>query len=158
AAFAAGTAAVPKLDGGTMGRFVATEVSTLADVLLRAADSYPERDALILPNQCATYSALRDGAIRTARSLVALGVRPGEHVGILVPNCVEFAETLLAVALIGAVSVPLNARLKAPEIGYIIGNAELVALITSKHPDDPVDFPALLASAVQAQPVPHLRC
>jgi acyl-CoA synthetase (AMP-forming)/AMP-acid ligase II len=140
-----------------MVNLVVTEVSTLGDVLLRAADSNPERDALILPNQRASYSALRTGAIRTARSLIALGVAPGDHVGVLIPNCVEFAETVLAVALIGAVSVPLNARLKAPEIGYIIRNAELVALITSRHPDDPVDFVALLASASETQPTPRLR-
>jgi acyl-CoA synthetase (AMP-forming)/AMP-acid ligase II len=140
-----------------MANLVVTEVSTLGDVLLRAADSNPERDALILPNQRASYSALRTGAIRTARSLIALGVGPGDHVGVLIPNCVEFAETLLAVALIGAVSVPLNVRLKAPEIGYIIRNAELVALITSRHPDDPVDFVALLASAAETQPTPQLR-
>ena len=140
-----------------MADLVVTEVSTLGDVLLRAADSNPERDALILPNQRASYSALRTGAIRTARSLIALGVGPGDHVGVLIPNCVEFAETLLAVALIGAVSVPLNARLKAPEIGYIIRNAELVALMTSRHPDDPVDFAALLANAAETQPTPRLR-
>lgn len=140
-----------------MANLVATEVSTLGDLLLRSADSYPERDALILPNQRASYSALRNGAIRMARSLIALGVGPGDHVGILIPNCVEFSETLLAVALIGAVSVPLNTRLKAPEIGYIVRNAELVALITGQHPDDPVNFPALLASAFEAQAAPRLR-
>jgi len=46
-----------------MANLVVTEVSTLGDVLLRAADSNPERDALILPNQRASYSALRTGAI-----------------------------------------------------------------------------------------------
>jgi acyl-CoA synthetase (AMP-forming)/AMP-acid ligase II len=90
--------------------------------------------------------------------LVALGVVPGDHVGILIPNCVAFAQTLLAIALIGAVAVPLNTRLKAPEIGYIIDNAELVVLITSRHSDDPVDFPALVACALEAQPASHLRC
>jgi len=140
-----------------MVNLVATEVSTLGDVLLRAADSEPERDALILPNQRASYAALRSGAIRVAQSLIALGIGPGDHVGILIPNCIEFAEALLGVALIGAVAVPLNARLKAPEIGYIVRNAELVALLTSRHPDDPVDFPAVLASAIASESAPRLR-
>jgi len=140
-----------------MVNLVATEVSALGDVLLRAADSDPERDALVLPNQRASYAALRSGAIRVAQSLIALGIGPGEHVGILIPNCIEFAESLLAVALIGAVAVPLNARLKAAEIGFIVRNAELVALLTSRHPDDPVDFPAVLASAAESEPAPRLR-
>lgn len=140
-----------------MPNVITTEVSTLGDVLLRAAEAHPERDALVLPNQRASYSDLRDGAIRAARSLLGLGVRPGEHVGVLIPNCVQYAETLLAVALIGAVAVPLNTRHKAFEIGYIIRNAGLVAVVSSCHPDDPVNFPSLLASAVGGEAAPRLR-
>src|SRR5260370_40392768 len=96
-----------------MANQVLTEVSTLGDILLRAADSNPERDALILPNQRASHSALRTGAIRTARSLIALGVGPGDHVGVLIPNCLESAKTLLAVSVNGAGSAPLNDPLNA---------------------------------------------
>lgn len=140
-----------------MARLVTTEVATLGDLLVRAADERPERDALILPRQRCTYSELGTGALRVARSLSALGVGAGDHVGILIPNCVEYAETLFGIVLLGAVAVPLNARHKAAEIGYIVSNAELVALVTSRHEDDPVDFPALLADALGGQPSPALR-
>ncbi|WP_293983611.1 class I adenylate-forming enzyme family protein [Sphingobium sp.] len=140
-----------------MDRPITTEVSTLGDLLFRAAAVAPERDALVLPSQRATYSAMRDGAVRVARSLTALGVRRGEHVGLLIPNCVEFAEAILGVALLGCVAVPLNARHKATELGYIIRNADLVAILTSRHPDDPVDFPAVLASGLEGEPAPHLE-
>lgn len=131
-----------------MADLVTTEVSTLGDLLLRAAADQAGRDALVLPGQRATYDELSERAQRVARSLAALGVRPGDHVGILIPNCVEYAEALFGVALLGAVAVPLNARHKATEIGYIVANAEAVALVTSRHADDPVDFPALLAEAL----------
>jgi acyl-CoA synthetase (AMP-forming)/AMP-acid ligase II len=140
-----------------MADVITTEVSTLGDLLLRAADAHPERDALVLPSQRVKYAALRDGAIQLARSLLALGVRPGDHVGVLIPNCIEYAETLLGVALIGGTAIPLNARYKSPEIGYIIRNAALVALVTSNHADDPVDFASLLTSAIEAEPTPLLR-
>ena len=132
-----------------MGDAVTTEIATLGDLLVRAASDHPERDALVLPNQRATYAGLYVGAQRVARSLAGLGVRRGQHVGLLVPNCVEYAEALLGVALLGCVAVPLNARHKAAEIGFIVGNADLVALITSRHPDDPADFPQVLSEAMK---------
>jgi fatty-acyl-CoA synthase/long-chain acyl-CoA synthetase len=127
-----------------MSQRITTEVATLGDLLLRAADRQGERDALVLPGQRVTYSQLADRSIRTAAGLLSLGIRSGDHVGILIPNCVEYAETLFGITLLGAVAVPLNARHKATEIGYIIANARLVALVTSQHPDDPRRLPALL--------------
>lgn len=133
-----------------MAALVATEVSTLGDLLLRAADRVPDRLALVLPTQKATFAELRDGAIRVARSLLANGVRPGDHVGILIPNCIEYAECLFGVALLGCVAVPLNARHKATELGYIINNASVTALLTSNHADDPVNFCDVLSEAFAA--------
>src|ERR1700743_1054122 len=97
-----------------------TEVTTLGDVMLGAAGKFPQRDALVLPRQRITHDSLRREAYRIARALIAMGVRRGEHVGLLIPNCCEFAEALFGITLIGAVAVPLNVRLKAPEIGYIL--------------------------------------
>ena len=140
-----------------MGDAITTEISTLGDLLIRAAGSHPDRDALVLPSQRASYSGLLDGAVRIARSLAALGVRRGEHVGLLIPNCVEYAQSLLGVALLGCVAVPMNARHKAVELGFIIENASLVALVTSRHPDDPVSFPDVLAEAIGASRPTRLR-
>jgi acyl-CoA synthetase (AMP-forming)/AMP-acid ligase II len=134
-----------------------TEVATLGDVMLGAALKYPQRDALVLPRQRITYGSLRRGAYRLARALIGMGVRRCEHIGLLIPNCCEFAEALFGITLIGAVAVPLNVRLKAPEIGYILRNAKLVTLLTSCHADDPVDFPALLSAAVNSGPTTCLR-
>ncbi|MDX5985092.1 class I adenylate-forming enzyme family protein [Sphingomonas echinoides] len=131
-----------------MSEIIATEVSTLGDLVVRSAHEHPERDALVLPGQRATYAQLQAGAVRVARSLAALGVVRGEHVGILIPNCVEYAETLIGIALLGCVAVPMNARHKSAELGFIIRNADLVAIVTSDHPDDPVSFPDVLADAI----------
>lgn len=129
----------------------------MGDLLFRAEEAQPGRDALVLPSQRATYAELAERSIRTAAGLLSLGVGRGDHVGILIPNCTEYAATLFGISLLGAVAVPLNARHKATEIGYIVDNAGLVALITSKHPDDPVDFPTLLADALASQSAPALK-
>lgn len=138
-------------------QFTVTQVSTLGDLVVRSAEAQPGRYALVLPNQRVTYGQLRVEAIRSARALAALGVKKGDHVGILIPNCLEYAETLFGIALLGAVAVPLNARHKASEIGFIVNNAELSVLVTSNHEDDPIDFQSLLNEAFSLTPAPKLR-
>jgi acyl-CoA synthetase (AMP-forming)/AMP-acid ligase II len=136
---------------------VTTEVSTLGDLLLRGYDLHPSRHALLLPSQRATYAGLYEGALRVSRALLSLGIRPGEHIAILIPNCVEYAEVLLGIAMLGCVAVPLNVRLKPVELSFIIRDAEVVALMTSRHADDPVDFPELLRQALDHDPPPYLK-
>ena len=144
-----------------MGRPPFTEVATLGDLLLRSAEDQPQRNALILPGQSATFAELRDAAGRVAKALASLGVEPGQHVAILVPNCVEFAAALFGVSLIGAVAVPLNVRNRATELRYIIRNSDAVALITSDDPADPVDFIAILEESfaeASGQPATLRHC
>lgn len=131
-----------------MERTVTTEVASLGDVLLRSAADHPDRAALILPEERVSFSGLRDRAFAVARSLYALGVRRGDHVAILIPNSVAYAEALFGIALLGGVAVPLNARHRASELGYILENSRSVALLTSQHPCDPVDFPTVLMEAL----------
>jgi fatty-acyl-CoA synthase/long-chain acyl-CoA synthetase len=141
-----------------MTSLITSEVSTLGDLLLRATERHPDRLALVLPTDSATFAELRDGAFRVARALHGLGVRRGEHVALLVPNSIEYAEALFGTMLAGCVAVPLNARHRAAELGYIIANAEAVALLTSRHADDPADFLAMLDEALPSRDVaPLLR-
>jgi fatty-acyl-CoA synthase len=123
------------------------EATTLGDLLLRAADRWPDRDALVFPDVRLTFAALRDAALRRARSLIGLGVGRGEHVGILMPNCLEFVELLFGCALAGTVPVPLNGRYKAAELAYVVENADLVALLTTDAISEFADFPAMLTEA-----------
>ncbi len=121
-------------------RDVRIQVTTLGDLLLSAADRYPDSPALILPEQRLTYAELAGRAVARARALQALGVRRGEHVGLLLPSCIELVEHLFAIALCGAVAVPLNARYKHNELGYVIENGDLVVLITTDRIADHVNF------------------
>lgn len=131
-----------------MARTVTTEVATLGDLLLRGAADHPERAALILPDDRVSFGELRDRAFAVARSLAAMGVGRGDHVAILIPNSVAYVEGLFGIALLGAVAVPLNARHRASELGYILANSNAVALLTSQHPADPIDFPTVLLEAL----------
>jgi fatty-acyl-CoA synthase len=123
------------------------EATTFGDLLLKAADRWPDNDAIVFPDSRRTYRQAVAKAYEIARSLTALGVKPGQHVGILMPNCMPYVDLILGCALAGVVSVPINARFKAHEMGYVIENADLVALFTSNLIPEYADFAAVLADA-----------
>ena len=129
-------------------REVRIQVTTLGDLLLTAADRFPDSPALIFPERRMTYAQLAGRALARARSLQALGVKSHDHVGLLLPSSFEFVEFLFAIALCGAVAVPLNARYKYTELAYVIENGDLVTLITTDQIADHVNFVERLSLAL----------
>ena len=95
----------------------------------RRARMSPRRAALVHDGRSLTYAELDQRVNRLARALRDLGVRPGDRVGYLGPNHPAFLETLFATAALGAVFVPLNTRLAAPEIAYILDDSGTSVLI-----------------------------
>jgi len=129
-------------------RHARIQVTTLGDLLLLAADRHPDSPALIFPGQRITYAELAGRAIARARSLQALGVRPREHVGLLLPTSFEFVEFLFAIALCGAVVVPMNARYKHSELAYVVENGDLTTVITTDRIAEHVNFVERLSQAL----------
>jgi len=125
-------------------------VSPLGDMLLKSWDQFPDKEALIFPTGRRTYDDITRSVIQRARGLIGLGIKQGDHVGILLPSGTEFVETLFAVAMVGGVSVLMNARYRAPEVRYVVENADLVAVVTNSESDDFVDFVARLTEAFPA--------
>lgn len=124
------------------------EIQTAAELFERAARLWPDNDAVIFTDRRCTYAELRRAAMVRARSLAALGVGRGDHVGLLMPNSLDFVEMVYAVALLGAVLVPLNTRYKAHELRYVVENADISVLVTSDALKPHVDFAALLRAAL----------
>lgn len=126
-----------------MARTAMTEAShptTIAGLLLGSAARRPDHEALVFPGERFTYASLREGAVRSARSLASLGVTRGDHVGLLMPNCPDFVLAFFGAQLLGAVVVPVNTRFRSRELGYVFENADLTVLLTSDIVDDHVDF------------------
>ena len=124
------------------------QVTTIGDLLLNAADRYPNTLALVFPDNKITYQTLATRALRHARSLQAIGVKPRDHVGILMHTCAEFVEVFFAVALCGGVAVPINARYKSGELAYVIENGDLVSVVTTDAVADQVNFVERLNAAL----------
>ena len=123
-------------------------VTTIGDLLLTAADRYPDTAALVFPDSQCSYRELAKRALWRARSLQALGVKPRDHVGILMPTCPMFVEIFFAAALCGAVIVPINARYRASELAYVIENGDISTLLTTDVVAEQVNFVERLGMAL----------
>lgn len=101
----------------------------LGRLLSNAADYCPDMPALIWGDQRATYSEVNARTDALAGSLISLGIRKGDRIGVLMRNCPELIETFFAAWKAGACVVPLNARFVSSEIEYHLNDSEAAAII-----------------------------
>ncbi|GAA3594769.1 long-chain fatty acid--CoA ligase [Nonomuraea rosea] len=95
----------------------------------RRALMSPDRTAFVFGDQAITYAQAYERTTGLAHRLRAAGVGPGDRVAYLGPNHLAFAETMFAVHLLGAIFVPLNFRLAAPELAYMIDHSGAGVLV-----------------------------
>lgn len=95
----------------------------VSSFLRRATHLYGGREGVVDGPKRFTYAQFAERCRGLAEKLHALGVRPGDRVGIVSPNSHVFLESFYATALLGAVLVPLNYRLTPDEIGYCLEHA-----------------------------------
>jgi len=98
----------------------------LPELIGRGRRAHPDRAALVFGADSRTHAGLHDRAARLAMVLETEGVGRGDRVALLLHNGFEFAESLLAAHLLGAVAVPINFRLAADEIPTAV-SAQAVA-------------------------------
>ena len=120
------------------------EGTTVGHLLDRAAERSPDHVAVVFPDTRTTYGELSRLTDATARSLAGLGIGRGDKVGILMPNRLEFVVAFVAAAKLGAVPVPINARFKAYELGYVISHADVRVLLTCAGPSGTADYLEIL--------------
>lgn len=89
----------------------------------------PRRVALIHDDVPVTYAELSARVDRLAAVFASYGVRHGDRIAYLGPNHPAFVETLFAAGVLGATFVPLNTRLAAPELAYILGDCGATVLV-----------------------------
>lgn len=87
------------------------------------ARTQPDRVALVYEDQRVGYGELMQRIRVAAGVLRARGVGPGDVVGLLMKNSAAFIEVAFAASHIGAVLLPINYRLSADEVGYILDHA-----------------------------------
>ena len=107
---------------------------TIGGFFDRVAEKYPDNKALILRHQGVewTYAELQHRVDQLASGLLALGIAPGDRVGIWGPNSAEWVLTQLATAKIGAIMVCINPAYRLYELEYALNKVECKALITDE--------------------------
>ncbi len=122
---------------------------TIGSRLDRIVERFGERDALVVPGQRVrwTYRELRERADRLAAGLLALGLRPGDRVGIWAQNCAEWVLVQFATARAGLVMVNINPAYRSTELAYALGKVGCSALVLSPGFKSS-DYLAILAEVV----------
>lgn len=108
----------------------AWHATTLADWLDRCAARYPARPFVLSDSTSLTYGDVAAESRRLAAGLLALGVRPGDRVAMLVANYPEFVTVKFAIARVGAVAVPLNYLYRESELGFVLADSGCRVLVT----------------------------
>jgi fatty-acyl-CoA synthase len=102
---------------------------TLDQALHEVVSSYPDREALVFETTRVTYRELGQRVNALATGLRHLGLRTGDKVAVILPNCPEFVTCFFGIGQAGGVVVPVNPLYTRREIQHILGDAEAVAAI-----------------------------
>jgi len=92
----------------------------IVQLIEQNAQLHPERPAVIFDGVTTTYGELAAGVARAAGSLAALGVARGDRVALFMPNIPSFLTVFLATVRLGAIAVPVNAKLTGTELQALL--------------------------------------
>ncbi|MGD9662229.1 MAG: class I adenylate-forming enzyme family protein [Porticoccaceae bacterium] len=112
------------------GQFSHWQARTLAQHLDAMCERYGDKPFIINEANTYSYNKVRDTSRRLAAGLLHLGIRPGDHIALIMANYPEYVALKFAIARIGAVAVPINYLLKRQELAYIFQQSDARMLIT----------------------------
>ncbi len=111
------------------------EYRSIPNVVRRAAAQYGDAPALVDGGTRWSFRELDRRMTRAVRAALALGIAPGDRVGICAANRAEWIVAALAVHGAGGIVVPLNTRFKAAELAYILRKSGAKALFAAPFLD-----------------------
>ena len=121
---------------------------TLPRALVRAAERFPDREALVSRHQDIrlTWTQLAAESGRVAGGLLRLGLSAGDRVGIWASNCAEWVVLQHACAWAGLVLVNVNPAYRAHDLSFILAKSRMRALVLRER-DARADYRAILDEA-----------
>lgn len=123
------SAATPTTDP----RYQRWRYSGLGHVLEDQARLLGTRTYLRIGDRSFSFEDLHAAATLVAGGLAELGVRQGDKVALMLPNCVEFLASLFALAKLGAVQVPINTSQRGHSLAYILNHSDSIVLIVAEE-------------------------
>ena len=116
-------------EAGHFGRIMIN----LSSFIAFHARQTPDRCALKYRGEDVSYAEFDARIRRVGGWLASRGIGPGDVVAVLMKNSAAFLEFAFATSHIGAVFLPINYRLAADEVGYIVGNSGARILIADEE-------------------------
>jgi fatty-acyl-CoA synthase len=105
----------------------------------RAIKYYPKKTAVIDGENEFTYAEFGQRVDQLSTALHHAGIREGEHVAVMLPNTHYMLECFYGIGQLGAVMVPLNYRLSAKDLEYIIKHSDAKMLIVDEEFTNPIE-------------------
>lgn len=108
------------------------------EILEHNLETRADKVALVDPHAALTFAEVSERVNRVGNVLRALGVRPGECVGILSPDCEEWATTFFACLKVGAVAMGMNVLLKPDEHAFMLTDARARVVVVHASLAEPL--------------------
>jgi fatty-acyl-CoA synthase len=107
---------------------------TIGEALEEAARRWPDREALVSVHQKLrwSYADLLARVDRLAAGLAALGLAPGDRLGVWAPNCAEWTLVQFATARLGVIQVNINPAYRSSELEYTLNKVAVKALVCAR--------------------------
>ncbi|MGG1676227.1 long-chain fatty acid--CoA ligase [Neobacillus sp. NRS-1170] len=105
----------------------------IGSLLSQSARKFPELLAVECEGRSYTYRQFNEEVNRFTHGLISLGFKKGEKLALMMKNSDYFLFTFFAAAKIGAVAVPVNFRLTASEVQYILGQSDASYVVCDKE-------------------------
>ena len=108
----------------------------LPELLADIAKEYGDTDAYIFAGKNVTYREFNEQVRKFATALDRLGVKKGDRVALMAPNCPHFVISYFAIMIIGAIVVQTNPMYTAREVGYLLkdSGAEVMVVYDALYP------------------------
>ena len=134
------------------------DAATLPELINRRAADRGQHPAIVLPGETLSYAQLQARSDQVARGLIGLGVQHGDRVGYFLPEGPLSLPVLFGILKAGATAVPVNNRFKAFELGRVLEQVALRALITAAaQTDAAADLIGLLKEVLpDLPPIAHV--
>ena len=112
-----------------MGEYIMIE-KTIGNIVDETAEKYPNNDALVYVNRGLrlSYKEFKEKVDKLGKSLMALGIKRGDHIAVWAYNVPEWVYLQFASAKIGAVLVTVNTYYKAKELEYLLKQSDSTTL------------------------------
>jgi crotonobetaine/carnitine-CoA ligase len=124
---------------------------TLWSMLASRATAAADREFLAYESESLTYPRVTQDAARAAALFAARGVRAGDRVGVMSRNHPSTVVTLLALARLGAIMVPVNPEYGIEEAGYVLAHAQVCGVLCA-----PSVLDVVRAASARLDPAPWL--